>query len=33
MYHDIPLDKILATLNELGIERKPPSEAPGGQGP
>jgi hypothetical protein len=29
LYHDIPLDKILATLNELGIERKaPPPAAP-----
>jgi hypothetical protein len=29
LYHDIPLDKILATLSELGIERKaPPPAAP-----
>ncbi len=33
LYHDIPLDKILATLNELGIERKPPSAASEGQDP
>ena len=25
LYHDIPLDKILATLNDLGLERKPPA--------
>lgn len=25
LYHDIPLDKILLTLNELGIAKKPPS--------
>ena len=31
-YHDIPLDKILLTLNELRIERKPPP-APEGQAP
>jgi hypothetical protein len=24
LYHDIPLDKILATLNELRLPRKPP---------
>jgi hypothetical protein len=23
LYHDIPLDRILSTLNELGIARKP----------
>ena len=25
LYHDIPLDKILSTLNELRIESKPPA--------
>jgi len=30
MYHDIPLDKILATLNDLGIQRKTPA-GPEGQ--
>jgi len=29
LYHDIPLDKILATLNELGIESKPPPPTEG----
>lgn len=24
LYHDIPLDKILRTLNELGLQKKPP---------
>ncbi|HZE98173.1 MAG TPA: hypothetical protein VE981_14175 [Planctomycetota bacterium] len=24
LYHNIPLDKILLTLNELGLQRKPP---------
>lgn len=26
LYHDIPLDRILATLNELGVQKKPPPE-------
>jgi hypothetical protein len=32
LYHDIPLDKILLTLNELRLERKPPP-APEGKAP
>ena len=32
LYHDIPLDRILATLNELGIPRKP-QPGPEGQAP
>ena len=32
LYHDIPLDKILATLNDLRIERKA-SPPPQGQAP
>jgi len=31
LYHDIPLDKILAALNDLGIERKPPPSVPPGE--
>jgi hypothetical protein len=26
LYHDIPLDRILLTLNELGLQKKPPEE-------
>jgi len=33
LYHHIPLDKILLTLNELGLERKPPPPASEGQDP
>ena len=29
LYHDIPLDRILLALNELGIERKPPEGSEG----
>ena len=32
LYHDLPLDRILATLNELGISRKP-QPGPEGQAP
>jgi hypothetical protein len=32
LYHDIPLDRILLTLNELGIQRKP-EPGPEGQAP
>ena len=32
LYHDIPLDRILLTLNELGIQRRP-EPGPGGQAP
>jgi hypothetical protein len=32
LYHDIPLDRILLALNELGIQRKP-QEGPEGQAP
>jgi hypothetical protein len=28
LYHDIPLDKILSTLNGLGLARKPAAPAP-----
>ena len=33
LYHDIPLDKILLRLNELGLEKKPPGAVPEGQAP
>jgi len=26
LYHNIPLEKILLTLNELGLQKKPPAE-------
>jgi len=29
LYHDIPLDRILAALNGLGLVRKPSDPAPG----
>ena len=32
LYHDIPLDRILSTLNELRLPRKPPA-APEEKGP
>ena len=32
LYHDIPLDRILLTLNDLGIQRKP-EPGPEGQAP
>ena len=32
LYHDIPLDRILLTLNDLGIQRKS-EPGPEGQGP
>ncbi len=33
LYHDIPLDKILSTLNALGLVRKPADPAPEAGGP
>jgi hypothetical protein len=33
LYHDIPLEKILAALNGLGIERKTPPAPAEGQAP
>lgn len=26
LYHNIPLEKILLTLNDLGLQKKPPAE-------
>lgn len=33
LYHDIPLDRILTTLNDLGLQKKPQEPAPGEQAP
>jgi hypothetical protein len=33
LYHNIPLDKILQTLNELGLPQKPPAPADDGDEP
>jgi hypothetical protein len=31
LYHNIPLDKILLTLNDLGLQKKPPAPQTGDQ--
>jgi len=33
LYHNIPLEKILLTLNELGLQKKPPAGTSEGQAP
>jgi len=33
LYHNIPLEKILLTLNELGLQKKPPAGESEGQAP